>query len=137
MVRAPAGGLEGRCVEEAIVEGDESLAYSVGDVVEVAASQPVRDQTTRGSVCKVSGCACEGTGTTELLTHSSVWRTDMAVALRISDERIKERCVGWCSDSPSCPSYKTERVEAEVRSGCGKVCDSLECLTCPRPAFIQ
>lgn len=43
-VGAPAGGFEGGGVDEAVVDGEETLAYAVGDFVEVARAELVRDQ---------------------------------------------------------------------------------------------
>lgn len=43
-VGAPAGGLEGGAVHEAFVNGEKTLAYAVGNIVEVACAELVRDQ---------------------------------------------------------------------------------------------
>lgn len=43
-MEAPASGFERGGIEEAVVYGDESLANPVGDLGEVAGSQPVRNQ---------------------------------------------------------------------------------------------
>lgn len=43
-VGTPAGGFEGCAADETFVYGEKTLAYAVGDLVEVACAELVRDQ---------------------------------------------------------------------------------------------
>lgn len=46
-VGTPAGGFEGGAVDEAFVYSEEAFSYAVGDFVEVARAELVRDQPRR------------------------------------------------------------------------------------------
>ena len=54
-IGAPASGLEGNSVEEAIVEGNQTLADAVGDLGQVTRAQLVGDQTVR---TRISATLC-------------------------------------------------------------------------------
>lgn len=43
-VGAPASGFEGGRVDEALVDGQEAFAHTVGDFIEVTRAQLIRDQ---------------------------------------------------------------------------------------------
>lgn len=75
-IRAPASGLEGDGVEEAIVEGDETLANPVSDLSKVTRTQLVGDQTVRK---RISATLC-AVGVQE--PYSSTRMRDMLKASR-------------------------------------------------------
>lgn len=54
-VGPPPGGFEGGAVDETFVYGEKTLAYAVGDLVEVACAELVRDQPGCGQLGKLLG----------------------------------------------------------------------------------
>jgi len=44
-------------VQEALVKGEQTLADTIGDVIQVAGAQLVEDQAGRSALC--DGCRCE------------------------------------------------------------------------------
>ena len=53
-IRAPTGGLEGRRVEEAFVEGKEPFAYTVGNLIQIAGTELVGNQTAESGSARLA-----------------------------------------------------------------------------------